>query len=290
MRYFGDIYRPPSEAYSLIIQVTYGCSHNKCSFCTMFKAKRFKVRPLEEVIEDLDMARRYYSSVDRIFLADGDALCLANRRLLPILDHIKRNFPECERVTVYGRATDALKKSHEELVELREHGVTMVYLGAESGSDKILKQINKGETARQLIDGVHVIEDAGIKASVTFINGIAGIEDWEEHAIETGKMITEMNASYVSLLTLMLDPAAPIMDDIKSGKLTLLTPEQVLGETYLMLKHAHPEKECVFRSNHASNYVSLRGNLPVDNERMMAMLKKAMKNTGLIKDERFRML
>lgn len=290
MRYFGDIYRPPSEAYSLIIQVTYGCSHNKCSFCTMFKAKRFKVRPLEEVIEDLDMARRYYSSVDRIFLADGDALCLANRRLLPILDHIKRNFPECERVTVYGRATDALKKSHEELVELREHGVTMVYLGAESGSDKILKQINKGETARQLIDGVHAIEDAGIKASVTFINGIAGIEDWEEHAIETGKMITEMNASYVSLLTLMLDPAAPIMDDIKSGKLTLLTPEQVLGETYLMLKHAHPEKECVFRSNHASNYVSLRGNLPVDNERMMAMLKKAMKNKGLIKDERFRML
>lgn len=290
MRYFGDIYRPPSEAYSLIVQVTYGCSHNKCSFCTMFKEKQFRVRNVGEVLDDLDWARRTYRRVERIFLADGDALCLSNRRMLPILDHIKKTFPECERVTVYGRATDALKKSHEELVELREHGVTMVYLGAESGSDKILKQINKGETAEQLIDGVHALENAGIKTSVTFINGIAGLEDWEEHAVETGKMISKMNASYVSLLTLMLNPAAPIMDDIHSGKLTLLTPEQVLGETYLMLKHAHPEKECVFRSNHASNYVSLRGNIPTDNERMMAMLKRAMEDTGLIKDERFRML
>ncbi len=290
MRYFGDIYRPPSEAYSLIVQVTYGCSHNKCSFCTMFKEKQFRVRNVGEVLDDLDWARRTYRRVERIFLADGDALCLSNRRMLPILDHIKKTFPECERVTVYGRATDALKKSHEELVELREHGVTMVYLGAESGSDKILKQINKGETAQQLIDGVHALENAGIKTSVTFINGIAGLEDWEEHAVETGKMISKMNASYVSLLTLMLNPAAPIMDDIHSGKLTLLTPEQVLGETYLMLKHAHPDKECVFRSNHASNYVSLRGNIPTDNERMMAMLKRAMEDTGLIKDERFRML
>ncbi len=290
MRYFGDIYRPPSEAYSLIVQVTYGCSHNKCSFCTMFKEKQFRVRNVGEVLDDLDWARRTYRRVERIFLADGDALCLSNRRMLPILDRIKKTIPDCERVTVYGRATDALKKSHEELVELREHGVTMVYLGAESGSDKILKQINKGETAQQLIDGVHALENAGIKTSVTFINGIAGLEDWEEHAVETGKMISKMNASYVSLLTLMLNPAAPIMDDIHSGKLTLLTPEQVLGETYLMLKHAHPDKECVFRSNHASNYVSLRGNIPTDNERMMAMLKRAMEDTGLIKDERFRML
>lgn len=256
----------------------------------MFKAKKFKVRPMEEVIEDLDMARRYYNTVDRIFLADGDALCLSNRRLLPILDHIKKTFPECERVTVYGRASDALKKTHEELVELREHGISMVYLGAESGSEKILQQINKGESREQLIDGVHAIEEAGIKASVTFINGIAGLEDWEEHAIETGKMISEMNASYVSLLTLMLDSRAPIMEDIRSGKLTLLTPEQVLGETYLMLKNANPSKPCVFRSNHASNYVSLRGNIPEDNERMMMQLKRAMEDTGLIKDERFRML
>lgn len=290
MRYYGDIYRPPSEAYSLIVQVTYGCSHNKCTFCTMFKAKQFKVRNVGEVLDDLDWARRTYRRVERIFLADGDALCLSNRRMLPILDHIKENFPECERVTVYGRATDALKKTHEELVELREHGVTMVYLGAESGSEKVLKDINKGETAQQLIDGVRALEDAGIKTSVTFISGLAGQEGWEDHAIETGKMITKMNASYVSLLTLMLAPGAPIGEDIRSGKLTLLTPEQVLGETYLMLKHAKPEKECVFRSNHASNYVSLRGNIPTDNERMMAMLKRAMEDTGLIKDERFRML
>ncbi|MCQ2547502.1 MAG: radical SAM protein [Clostridia bacterium] len=290
MRYYGDIYRPPSEAYSLILQVTIGCSHNKCTFCTMFKEKQFHVRNEAEVFEDLDWARARYQYVEKFFLADGDALCLSNRRLIAILDYIYKLFPECKRVTVYGRASDALHKSHEELVELREHGLTMVYLGAESGSDKILKQINKGENAEQLIAGVHAIENAGIKASVTFINGIAGIEDWEEHAIETGKMIAKMNASYVSLLTLMLDPRAEIMKDIHSGKIHLLTPEQVLGETYLMLKYAKPEKSCVFRSNHASNYVSLRGNIPEDNDRMMLQLKRAMEDTGLIKDERFRML
>lgn len=290
MRYVGDIYRPPSEAYSLLVQVTIGCSHNKCTFCNMFKEKQFKVRNPEEVLEDLAWARSHYSRVERIFLCDGDALCLANHKLIRILDYIRENFPECERVTTYGRATDALRKTDEELRELREHGMTMVYLGAESGSSRVLEMVNKGETREQLIQGVKRLENAGIKTSVTFISGLAGSDMWEEHAIETGKMIAEMNASYVSLLTLMLQPPAPMLEDYRSGKFKLLSPEEVLAETCLMLKYAKPSKPCVFRSNHASNYVSLRGNLPADNENMIASLKRCMEDRGLLKDERFRML
>lgn len=290
MRYVGDIYRPPSEAYSLLVQVTIGCSHNKCTFCNMFKEKQFKVRNPEEVLEDLAWARSHYSRVERIFLCDGDALCLANHKLIRILDYIRENFPECGRVTTYGRATDALRKTDEELRELREHGMTMVYLGAESGSARVLEMVNKGETREQLIQGVKRLENAGIKTSVTFISGLAGPDMWEEHAIETGKMIAEMNASYVSLLTLMLQPPAPMLEDYRSGKFKLLSPEEVLAETCLMLKYAKPSKPCVFRSNHASNYVSLRGNLPADNENMIASLKRCMEDRGLLKDERFRMI
>ena len=290
MRYIGDIYRPPSEAYSLLVQVTIGCSHNKCTFCNMYKAKQFKVRKPEEVLEDLAWARSHYNRVERIFLCDGDALCLANNKLLVILDYIKEHFPECERVTTYGRATDVIRKTDEELRELKEHGLEMVSIGAESGSQKILDKVNKGETREELIEGVQRLEKAGIKTSVTFISGLAGPDDWEEHAIETGKMIAEMNASYVSLLTLMLQPPAPLLDDYREGKFKLLSPEEVLAETCLMLQYARPSKPCVFRSNHASNYVSLRGNLPMDNESMIASLKRCMEDRGLLKDERFRML
>jgi len=290
MRYEGSIYRPPSEAYSLLIQVTIGCTHNKCTFCSMFKEKKFRVRDLKEVLEDLAQARKVYRKVERIFLCDGDALALSNRRLLPILQFIKENFPECERVTVYGRATDALNKTDEEMRELYEAGITMVYLGAESGSDKVLKDINKGETRQQLIDGVKKIEACGMKASVTFISGLAGKDGWEEHAIETGTMITEMQPSYVGLLTLMVEPGVPMAKDIESGKLRLLSAEEVMAETLLMLKNTNVEKKCVFRSNHASNYVSLRGNLPEDKEKMMALVRRAMENHDMFKDERFRAL
>ena len=290
MRYEGSIYRPPSEAYSLLIQVTIGCSHNTCTFCTMFKDKKFRVRPIEEVCEDLEMARRAYPVVEKIFLCDGDALCLSNEKLMRILTRIAELFPECKRVSVYGTARDINRKSDEELKELLDAGMEMIYMGAESGSQAVLDKIHKDVTVREQIDAVKKAERVGIKMSVTFISGLAGLEGWEVHAISTGKMITEMNASYASLLTLMLDPAAPIMKEIESGEMTLLTPEQVVGETYLLLENAMPKKSCVFRSNHASNYISLRGNLPEDRQRMLAQLKVAMENTGLLKDERFRML
>ena len=290
IKYVGDVYRPPSEAYSLIVQATIGCTHNKCSFCKMFKEKRFQTRPTEDIIADFAWARKRYRSVPRIFLADANALCLKTDKLMPILTYIEETFPECERVTIYGRASDVLRKTEDELRQLREHGLTMVYIGAESGSDKVLEMCRKGETRQQLIDAVKRIEKVGIKASVTFISGLAGKDGWEDHAIQTGTMITEMNASYVSLLTLLVDPQAPMYEDIQSGRLKLLTPQEVLAETHLMLENTNPEKTCIFRSNHASNYLSLKGDLPQDRDRFLAQIEAAMKNTGMLKDERFRLL
>ena len=290
MRYEGSIYRPPSEAYSLIIQVTIGCTHNKCTFCSMFKDKQFRVREIEEVIKDLEMARKYYRRVEKIFLADGDALCLSNNKMMQILNKIKELFPECQRVGVYGTPKDVLMKTPEELAELRDNGIGIIYIGAESGSPKVLELINKGATREEIIEAVKKIEDAGIKASVTFISGMGGPELMEEHALETASMISEMQPSYVGLLTLMVEYGAPIYKDIREGKFTVLSAEEVLGETALMLKNIDVDKTCVFRSNHASNYVSLRGNLPEDKEPMLAQLRRAMENTSLIKDERFRAL
>lgn len=290
MRYEGNIFRPPSEAYSLLIQVTVGCSHNRCTFCSMYKDKSFHLRKIEEVLEDLEMARKTYRRVEKIFLCDGDAMCLKNSKLLTVLNKINELFPECKRVGIYGSAKDILRKTDEELVELKEAGIGILYLGAESGSEKVLKDIQKGVTGEQLIEAVNRCENAGIKCSVTFISGMAGKKGWEEHAVETGKMISKMNASYVSLLTLMLDPSAPIYEQIKNGEFELLSPEEVVAETYLLLENANPKRTCVFRSNHASNYISLRGDLPKDKDKMLMQLKKAMDDRGMLKDERFRML
>lgn len=290
MRYEGSVYRPPSEAYSLIIQVTIGCAHNKCTFCSMFKDKRFRVRKPEEVLEDLDLARQHYRRVNRIFLADGDALVLQNKDLLVILDHIKKLFPECERVGIYGSPQDVLRKSREELEELREHGIGIIYIGAESGSDKVLKNINKGATRAEIIESVKRIEASGIPASVTFISGLAGKDGWEDHAAASGTMISEMEPSYVGLLTLITESSTEMHRDIKEGRFQLLSPVEVLKETEFLLENTNVTKNCVFRSNHASNYVSLKGDLPKDKERMLGQLRAAMKNEDMLKDDRFRML
>lgn len=290
MRYEGSVYRPPSEAYSLIIQVTIGCAHNKCTFCSMFKDKRFRVRKLEEVLLDLDSARQHYKKVGRIFLADGDALVLKNRDLLVVLEHIAKLFPECERVGIYGSPQDVLRKSREELEELRDHGIGIIYIGAESGSDKVLSDIVKGAGRAEIIEAVKRIEASGIQSSVTFISGLAGKDGWEDHAIQSGTMISEMEPSYVGLLTLITEPGAELYDDIRQGRFQLLSPMEVLKETELLLKNIHVTKPCVFRSNHASNYVSLKGDLPRDKERMLQQLGEAMNNAGLLKDDRFRML
>jgi radical SAM superfamily enzyme YgiQ (UPF0313 family) len=290
MRYEGNIFRPPSEAYSLIVQVTIGCAHNDCTFCSMFKDKVFRVRPVSEVIEDLEEARRSYRAVRRIFLADGDALALSTDKLLVILNKIEELFPETERVGVYGSPQDILRKTPEELARLLAAGVGIIYIGAESGSDAVLKAVKKGASAAEITEAIRKIEDAGIEASVTFISGLAGADGWEDHAVMTGRMISESQPSYVGLLTLMLDPAAPIYDDVRVGLFKLLSPTGVIDETALLIENTETDRDCVFRSNHASNYFSLKGTLPRDKARLLAELDTARRNEGLLKDERFRLL
>jgi len=256
----------------------------------MFKAKKFRVRDIKEVLGDFDSARNQYRRVERIFLADGDALVLQNEKLEVILDHINKLFPECERVSIYGSPQDVLRKTREELERLREKGIEIIYIGAESGSDKVLKDVNKGACRDEIISAVQKIEASGIKSSVTFVSGLGGKENMEEHAVETGTMISLMEPSFVGLLTLMTDPSAPLYNDVQSGKFKLLSPEEVAAETYIMLENINVREKCVFRSNHASNYISLKGDLPDDKGKMLEQLEYALKNSGGFKDERFRML
>ena len=292
MEYEGMVYRPPSEAYSLIVQVTIGCSHNKCRFCSMYKDKQFHIRKFDDILVDLKECRAYYRRIRRIFLADGDALCLSNAKLLRVLDAIRELFPECERVGIYARATDILRKTPEELRALKEAGIGIVYVGAESGDPDVLTYMQKNATRERLIEGVRRAEDAGIAASVTFISGLGGRARWKEHAIASATMINEMHPSYASWLTLMLDPSAPITRDIAEGKFELLKPLEVLDEMEVMLEHIEmPEGvTCVFRSNHASNYLSLKGDLPKDRDAMLAVVRQAKENSDMLRPEYWRAL
>ena len=200
--------------------------------------------------------------------------------------------PEVSRVSMYGSPKDVLNKRDEELLELKKKGVEFIYIGAESGSDEVLKNIDKGATRQEIIEAVKKIEKSGIKASVTFISGLGGKKYWKEHAVETGTMISEMGASYVGVLTLLLEESAPMYKDVLDGSFQLLSPEEVVLESLLMMENINvPEdKPCVFRSNHASNYVTLRGDLPKDKGKFLKQLKKASENLNLLKDERFRAL
>ena len=290
MHYEGDIYRPPSEANSLIIQVTVGCTHNGCTFCSMYKADSFKIKPFKTVLEDLHEARRFYKHVERIFFADGDALGLETDKLLHLLNTVRELFPECSRVGIYGRASQILRKTDEELRKLRDAGLGIIYLGAESGSEEVLRRINKGETAAQMINAVKKAEALGLKTSVTFISGLGSTELMREHAVETGKMISEMGASYVGFLTLLVEPAAPLYADIESGKFVQLSPFEVLRELEIVLENTDCAAETVFRSNHASNWLVLKGTLPHDKQRMLSQIRAALEGAGALRPERYRRL
>ncbi len=290
MRYEGNVFRPPSEAYSLIVQATIGCAHNDCTFCSMYKDKKFRIRNIDEVLEDFDIARRRYRYIEKVFLADGDALVLSNESLMRILDKIHNTLPECQRVGIYAAPHDIIRKTPQELKQLRENGLGIAYMGVESGSAEILKAVKKGVTPDEMVEACQKLNEAGIQSSVTFISGLGGKDNWKEHAVESGKLISRMEPSYVGLLTLMVEREAPLYKDIKTGKFELLSPEEVLIETAELIKNIELKKKCVFRSNHASNYISLRGDLPFDKEKLLKTIAGALKYTERIKDERFRML
>ena len=291
MRYEGALYRPPSEARSLIVQATIGCSHNGCTFCHMYKDKSFRVRPTEEILEDLERGREKFKkvNVDRIFIADGDALAIKNTELEKILEFIENRFPECKRVGIYGSAKAILSKSDEELKRLKDLGLGIVYLGVESGSEKILKNINKGVSRDEMILAGKKIVDAEIKLSVTLISGIGGEELSEEHALESAKLINQIQPDYVGLLTLIIEEEAPLYKDLESGKFKLLSPKDILLETRKMVENIEVN-DCIFRSNHASNYVSLKGTLSRDRDLILNQIDQGLNLSGLEAKDAYRRL
>lgn len=289
MRYRGSVYRPPSEAQSLIVQVTYGCSHNTCAFCSMYKEKRFALRPMEEILEDFQMARRQYSRVGRIFLADGDALIRPAEELERILDEIAALFPECERVTCYASPGSIQKRTPEELRRLRQKNLTMVYMGLESGCDAVLRQMRKGHTAAEIVAAGQKVRQAGMALSVTAISGLGGQELWKEHALDTAAAFSAMRPDYIGLLTLMVEPGTPLYDWVEQGSFRLLDSHRVLEETALLLGHLDAPG-CVFRMNHASNYLNLRGTLNQDRELMLRQLEQALQGHTELKPEYWRAL
>lgn len=279
MRYEGAVYRPPSEAGSLIIQLTIGCARNTCRFCSMYKAKKFRIRPLEDVVEDLKEAREYYKGylVKRVFLADGDALICKTSDLLYIMGVINELFPENERISMYGTPRDVLLKSPEELVKLKEAGLQMVYVGAESGDDAVLEYVKKSATHEEIAEAGKRLKASGIKVSVTFISGLGGRKHLENHAVNSAKLISEMKPDYVGFLTLMLEPEAPMYEELQRGEFSYLTPNEVFKELKLFISNVDSDGT-VFRSNHASNYISLGGEFNKDKEALLKKIEEAERN------------
>ena len=289
MHYFGSVYRPPSEARSLIVQVTYGCSHNTCAFCSMYKAKTFALRPMDEILEDFRMARQAYSTVRRIFLADGDALIRPAADLERILEEIARLFPECERVTCYASPSSIHKRTPGELVRLRQLGLTMVYMGLESGCDAVLDRMRKGHTAADIVAAGQKVNAAGILLSVTAISGLGGVELWREHAMDTAAALSAMKPAYIGLLTLMVEPGTPLYDWVEQGKFALPDSRLVLEETALLIAGLDAPG-AVFRMNHASNYLTLKGTLNQDKQALLQRIHSAMSGRTDLRPEYFRAL
>ena len=287
MRYYGSVYRPPSEARSLIVQVTYGCSHNTCAFCSMYKEKRFAIRPLEEVLEDFRTARQVYRHIEKVFLADGDALVRKANELYTILDTVRKLFPECRQITCYASPASIRIRTEEELKTLREKGLSMVYMGLESGCDEVLKLMRKGHTAAEIVAMGQKVRACGIALSVTAITGLGGSGLLERHAIETAEAFNAMNPEYIGMLTLMVEEGTPLYDWVHGGKFKLLTQREVLQETKLLVEHLDTPNS-VFRMNHASNYLVLKGTLNEDREAMLAEIRRAEQDLSRLRPESWR--
>lgn len=289
MRYKGKVYRPPSEAYSLIVQVTYGCSHNRCAFCDMYDDKHFSMRPMAEIREDFELARRVYRRVERVFLADGDALMRRTEELAEILGLVYGLFPECQRVTCYASPTSLQVKSEEELRLLRARGLKMVYMGLESGCDAVLTRMQKGHDAAAIVAAGQKARRCGLTLSVTAISGLGSVELWQQHAADTAKAVSGIKPDYLGLLTLMVEPGTPLESWVKDGSFTLLSPPEVLKETELFLRNVDSEGT-VFRANHASNYLTLKGTLNGDRDALLGQIAAALAGRRDLKPEFLRVL
>ncbi|MHA1641603.1 MAG: B12-binding domain-containing radical SAM protein [Promethearchaeota archaeon] len=298
--YCHPVFRPPSEANSLLIQLTEGCTY-KCTFCVSNLGKKFKVRNLDLVKKDLNTARRIYGpGVRRIFFLDGNAMVTPFEKLLEITKHARNLFPNLERVSVYAHAKDILKKTDEQLKELCNAGLKMAYVGFESGSDKLLKMVNKKATKSDYIEAAKKLMKAGITLSATFINGLGGndLELSKEHAIESADLVNKIcpndNRSwYIAFLTLMIPPGTEIHAKLEHGEFKPMNSFQILKELKMFIEHIdfkNKSANCIFRSNHASNYLPIKGTLEKDKEKILNIINYGLSHEEILRPEFYRAL
>ncbi len=285
----GHCIRPPSEAYSILLQATLGCSHNKCTFCDAFKAKRFAIKDRAIWERDLDFASRCCRRQNRVFVMDGDAFVMPMRHWEWLLTEIATRLPWVERVSTYANAKGVALKTDDELRRLRDLGLSMVYYGVESGHPDVLRAVRKGADPEKLLIQARRLRDAGFILSVTVIVGLAGREGSLEHAKATGDLLSKIDPDYVGALTIMLPPLAPLTKEVREGKLVLPDQMEMLAELGVLLAHTTLTKG-MFTANHASNYLPIRANLPEDKEKVMALIRNALDGKIALREEWMRAL
>lgn len=282
MRYEGTVYRPPSEANSLILQATIGCSYNRCTYCAMYLEKRFRQRSREDLLEDMALAQQMLGaeSVRKVFLADGDALIMRTPRLLQILEDLREHFPSFQQASVYASPQALLSKSVAEIRELKEAGLPLYYLGTETGHPVVMERIAKGVTPAQMVEGAHRVTGADAKLSVIMLLGIGGTELSHEHAVESGRIVSAMDPRFVSTLTITPVPGTKFHEEVEAGRVELPDDRGILAELRTMVAHMDVTRS-IYRGNHASNSLPLGGVLPRQKDEILAVLDDVIADTDI---------
>jgi radical SAM superfamily enzyme YgiQ (UPF0313 family) len=276
IEYEMPLYRPPSEAYSLILQATIGCTHNRCAFCVAYQSKKFRVRPEPELFAEIDWAAQELPDTRRVFLADGDAFALSPKKMVRILERLYRKFPRLERVTAYASPQNFKNRSADDIRPVRRAGLTMLYFGLESGDDEVLKRIDKGATCAEMVAACRKAQEAGFDLSVTVILGLAGPKGSRRHAELTAAALDRIRPKYASALTLMLAPRRPSYPEAYADPgWRVLDPVETLQEIRVLLDNLHADG-ITFRSNHASNYLALKGDLQRDKQKLLQIIDAAL--------------
>ena len=282
--YDYPLYRPPSEANSVIFQVTLGCSFNKCSFCNMYRTKEYSERPWAEVKNEIDIVSKSFPQTERIFLADGDAINLHTEKLIQILDYIKEKFPNLQRISCYAMPKNLLQKSPEELTQLNNGGLNMLYVGIETGNDILLKKITKGATSKSIIDACNRAKTCGFIISCMIILGIGGKKYSVAHMKETARVVNAVSPNFLAALTLIIEDG--VYDEFMKKfdePFETLDDSLILNELEMLLSDINPVSPVVFRANHASNVYSIGGNLPEDKEKMITLVRNLKGHPELLK-------
>ena len=282
--YDYPLYRPPSEANSVIFQVTLGCSFNKCSFCNMYRTKEYSERPWAEIKNEIDIVSKSFPQTERIFLADGDAINLHTEKLIQILDYIKEKFPSLQRISCYAMPKNLLQKSPEELTQLNNRGLNMLYIGIETGNDILLKKITKGATSKSIIDACNRAKRCGFIISCMIILGIGGKKYSVVHMKETARVVSAVSPNFLAALTLIIEDG--VYDEFMKKfdePFEALDDSLILNELEMLLNDINPVSPMVFRANHASNVYSIGGNLPEDKEKMITLVRNLRAHPELLK-------